>query len=72
MYAVLNNLDGSRENWLEIYSAIYAVKQILERSPTVYLQEINREEGNQAEQLGKDIGKAIADAADQISKNFRN
>lgn len=72
MFSVMNHTGSSKESWMEIYAAICAVKQIVERSPTVHLQNVTPEEGDQAEQVGKQLGTKIANGADNVTKNYRN
>lgn len=72
MFTITNHSGTSKESWLELYAAACAVKQIIERSPTVHIKNITPEESNLAEAYGLKIGKLTADAADIATKNYRN
>lgn len=72
MFAIVNHSESSKENWTELYAAVCAVKQIVERSPAIDIYNISPEEGDIAEKTGQQIGRLISDDADKATKNYRN
>jgi hypothetical protein len=70
MFSVIENLKNSKENWLELYAALAAVKTIFERMPIE--AEITTQDIEEATRMGNQIGKEMADRADQETNNWRN
>lgn len=72
MFTIINHPFSTKDDWKEVYAAVCAVKQLIERNPIVHLNNISPEDGVEAETLGTKLGLCIADEADKITGNFRN
>lgn len=65
------NKNNDKEEWLNSFAAVHAMKVIIQRSPTVFDELITPEEAEEAEKLGLDIGNIISDMADEQMNRFK-